>query len=225
MQQSSVSKRFLKSINSLRDRNGKERKGWSITIHDLSGSPVAVASMVTPFVASPNSDRVGRTNPGSWVILRPGDGTLKPWARLEAWRERTTLDSLCLRFQLVTESHDPSGTSGIVLAESSLSSANGGKFIIDLGSAGTSTSVSPRTSDDFGVGIWPFNGFVMSVAVEGEGRCSKPEVEVSVQHIGCLEDAAAFVAVAAAVDLSMDACRLFSHKLRKELTSQQQMCG
>uniref|UniRef100_A0A7N0V0R8 Formin-like protein 18 n=1 Tax=Kalanchoe fedtschenkoi TaxID=63787 RepID=A0A7N0V0R8_KALFE len=226
-QSSSVSKRLLRSFNSHRERNGKERKGWSITVHDLSGSPVAVASMVTPFVASPNSDRVSRTNPGSWLILRPGDGTLKPWARLEAWRERATFDSLGLRFELVTEGSGPIGSSGIVLAESRLSSAKGGKFIIDLGSAGSSnsTTVSPRQSGDFGVGFWPYNGFVMSAAVEGEGKCSKPAVEVSVQHVGCMEDAAAFVAVAAAVDLSMDACRLFSHKLRKELTSQQQMFG
>jgi hypothetical protein len=32
-----------------------------------------------------------------------------------------------------------------------------------------------------------------------------------------MEDAAVFVALAAAVDLSMDACQLFSRKLRKEL--------
>uniref|UniRef100_A0A0D3FPM1 Uncharacterized protein n=1 Tax=Oryza barthii TaxID=65489 RepID=A0A0D3FPM1_9ORYZ len=55
-------------------------------------------------------------------------------------------------------------------------------------------------------------------AAVGEGRCSKPTVEVGVPHVGCAEDAAAFVALAAAVDLSMDACRLFSHKLRKELS-------
>ncbi|CAM8942356.1 unnamed protein product [Rhodiola kirilowii] len=221
--QSSVSKRILKSLNSLRERNGKERKGWSITVHDLSGSPVAIASMVTPFVASPNSDRVSRSNPGSWVILRPGDGTLKPWARLEAWREHSTSDSLGLRFELVTESPDRNGSSGIVLAESKLSTAIGGKFVIDLGAVGASASVSPGTSGDFGIGLWPYNGFVMSAAVEGEGKCSKPVVEVSAHHVGCLEDAAAFVAVAAAVDLSMDACRLFSHKLRRELTSQRQM--
>ncbi|KAM0902146.1 hypothetical protein ACQ4PT_019489 [Festuca glaucescens] len=78
---------------------------------------------------------------------------------------------------------------------------------------------SPRGSGDFSQ--WPlgnYRGFVMSAAVEGEGRCSKPTVEVGVAHVGCAEDAAAFVALAAAVDLSMDACRLFSHKLRKELS-------
>jgi hypothetical protein len=45
----------------------------------------------------------------------------------------------------------------------------------------------------------------MSAAVQGEARCSKPTVEVGVAHIGCAEDAAAFVALAAAVDLSMEA--------------------
>lgn len=63
----------------------------------------------------------------------------------------------------------------------------------------------------------------MSAHVEGEGRCSKPTVEVSVQHVNCTEDAAAFVALAAAIDLSMDACRLFSHRLRKELCHQQDL--
>jgi hypothetical protein len=38
-----------------------------------------------------------------------------------------------------------------------------------------------------------------------------------VKHVNCAEDAAAFVALAAAMDLSMDACKLFSEKLRKEL--------
>ncbi|XP_021903841.1 uncharacterized protein LOC110819067 [Carica papaya] len=63
-------------------------------------------------------------------------------------------------------------------------------------------------------------GFVMSSTVEGVGKCSKPEVEVGVQHVTCTEDAAAFVALAAAMDLSMDACRLFSQRLRKELRQQ-----
>ena len=57
----------------------------------------------------------------------------------------------------------------------------------------------------------------MSSAVEDDGKCSKPEVGVGVQHVTCTEDAAAFVALAAAVDLSMDACRSFSQKIRREL--------
>ncbi|KAE8685750.1 50S ribosomal protein 6 [Hibiscus syriacus] len=230
----SSSRSWLGSFGSVRERSGKERKGWSITVHDLSGSPVAAASMVTPFVASPGSDRVTRSNPGSWLILRPGDGTWKPWGRLEAWRERGSSDGLGYRFELIPNMSD----AAIVLAESTLSSGKGGKFVIDLSGGGgnnnssangratpgsaTSPTCSPRSSGDFGYGLWPYcvyRGFVMSAGVEGEGKCSKPCVEVSVQHVNCTEDAAAFVALAAAIDLSMDACMLFTHKLRKELCS------
>lgn len=68
----------------------------------------------------------------------------------------------------------------------------------------------------------------MSACVEGEGNGGRrkavaPMVEVSVQHVSCTEDAAAFVALSAALDLSMDACRLFSQKLRKELCPPQDM--
>lgn len=58
----------------------------------------------------------------------------------------------------------------------------------------------------------------MSATVEGERKCSRPMVEIGAQHVGCTGDAAAFVAVAAAIDLSMDACRLFSQKLKKEFS-------
>ncbi|XP_021284279.1 uncharacterized protein LOC110416588 [Herrania umbratica] len=232
----SSSRGWLSSFGSERERPGKERKGWSITVHDLSGSPVAAASMVTPFVASPGSDRVSRSNPGSWLILRPGDGTWKPWGRLEAWRERGSSDGLGYRFELIPDM----SAAAIVLAESTLSSGKGGKFVIDLGGGGGGTNgratpgsaaspaCSPRTSGDFGYGLWPFcvyRGFVMSARVEGEGKCSKPCVEVSVQHVNCTEDAAAFVALAAAVDLSIDACRLFSQRLRKELCNHQDLLG
>uniref|UniRef100_A0A0D9VZJ3 DUF1005 domain-containing protein n=1 Tax=Leersia perrieri TaxID=77586 RepID=A0A0D9VZJ3_9ORYZ len=209
----------------------KERKGWSVTVHDLSGSPVALASMVTPFVASPGTDRVSRSNPGAWLILRPaGDGSWEPWGRLECWRERGgagASDSLGYRFDLLL----PGVDHAVPLAESSIPSSKGGKFAIDLtsmqqpaaaaSSRGGTPGCSPRGSGDFSQ--WPlasysYRGFVMSSSVNGEGRCSKPAVEVGVPHVGCAEDAAAFVALAAAVDLSMDACRLFSHKLRKELS-------
>ena len=128
---------------------------------------------------------------------------------------------------------------GVVLAESTLSSNKGGKFLIDLGAGssngratpGNSMSpvCSPRSSGDFGYVLWPYclyrGGFMMSASVGGEGRCSKPTVEISVPHVNCTEDAAAFVALAAAVDLSMDACRLFSQRLRKELCQQQHLLG
>lgn len=238
LQSETISSRtWLSSFGSERERPGRERKGWSITVHDLSGSPVAAASMVTPFVASPGSDRVSRSNPGSWLILRPGDGTWKPWGRLEAWRERGSSDGLGYRFELIPDTNGGMGAAGIVLSESTLGSNKGGKFVIDLagGSNGratpgsaTSPACSPRSSGDFGYGLWPYcsyRGFVMSATVEGEGKCSKPSVEISVQHVNCTEDAAAFVALAAAVDLSMDACRLFSHKLRKELCQHQDLLG
>ncbi|KAJ0025836.1 hypothetical protein Pint_08578 [Pistacia integerrima] len=212
--EASSARSWLSSFGSERERPGKERKGWSITVHDLSGSPVAAASMVTPFVASPGSDRVSRSNP--------------------AWRERGASDGLGYRFELIPDS----AAAGIVLSESTLSSNKGGKFCIDLGGNSTngratpansaSPACSPRNSGDFGYGLWPYcmyRGFVMSARVEGEGKCSKPNVEVSVQHVNCTEDAAAFVALAAAIDLSMDACRLFSQRLRKELCQQQDLLG
>ncbi|RAL47209.1 hypothetical protein DM860_013174 [Cuscuta australis] len=228
------SRGWLSSFGSERERPGKERKGWSITVHDLSGSPVAAASMVTPFVASPGSDRVSRSNPGSWLILRPGDGTWKPWGRLEAWRERGSADGLGYRFELIPDS----AASGIVLSESTLSCSKGGRFMIDLASAAngsrtpksaTSPGCSPRGSGDYGKGTWPYyyRGFVMSASVEGEGagrgKSGKPSVEVSAQHVSCTEDAAAFVALSAAIDLSVDACKLFSQKLRKELCPSQDL--
>ncbi|KAG6409025.1 hypothetical protein SASPL_132054 [Salvia splendens] len=204
----------------------KERKGWSITIHDLSGSPVAAASMVTPFVPSPGTDRVSRSNPGAWLILLPGHNTWRPWGRLEAWCDGNHLG---YRFDLVPDN----GIDATTLASSSIPTKKGGKFTVDI-TTGPTPMTSPNSSFDlssgsgsgsdlgsaFGSGSWAhllYRGFVMSSTVQGDGRCSKPEVEVGVQHVSCAEDAAAFVALAAAVDLSMDACRPFSKKLRKEL--------
>lgn len=238
-EQSSIKRKWLRSIRPQKDQKiSKERKGWSITIHDLSGSPVALASMVTPFVASPGSDSVSRSNPGAWLILRPGEGTWKPWGRLEAWRVRGSgSDSIDYRFEL-----DSGYTAdATTLANSTVSSSSGGKFTIDMasGTASPLQGLSPQTSadfgssssgsrpasgsgSDFGFGLIPSQvsckGFVMSSGVKGMKNGSvKPEVEVGVQHVSCSEDAAAFVALAAAVNLSVDACRLFSQKLRKEL--------
>ncbi|KAG6484346.1 hypothetical protein ZIOFF_052861 [Zingiber officinale] len=197
-------------------------------VHDLSGSPVALASMLTPFVASPGTDRVSRSNPGAWLVLRPGYGVWKPWGRPEAWRERGgsgSGDGLGYRFELLAKT---AMGAGINLAESTLSATKGRKFTIDLtAAAGTplsrsiSPGCSPRGSRDFGYAKWPFSsyrGFVMSSTVAGEGRGGRSTLEVVVEHVGCTEDAAALVALAAAIDLSMDACRLFSHKLRRELS-------
>ncbi|KAL6270707.1 hypothetical protein ACE6H2_027618 [Prunus campanulata] len=211
-----------------KEQSAKERKGWSITIHDLSGSPVAAASMVTPFVASPGSHCVSRSNPGAWLILRPNEGTWQPWGRLESWLERGGSDTVGYRFEL----------QNTTLANFNLGAKTGGKFSIDLTSSptpansphssfdfgsGTGSRPGSGSGSDFGFGLFPQliqRGFVMSSTVEGVGKCSKPEVEVGVQHVTCTEDAAAYVALAAALDLSMDACRPFSQKLRKELRQQ-----
>ena len=201
----------LNSLGSERERQGRERKGWMIMIHDLSGSPIAAASMITPFVPSPGSDRVSRSNPGVWLILRAHGVSVsswKPWARLEAWRERGPIDALGYKLELVT---DNSSNSGIPIAESTLSVWKGGQFRIDTSKVG-----------NFVAGSWPsLRGFVMGSTVEGEGKVSKPMVQVGVKHVTCMADAAVFLALSAAIDLSMDACRLFTHKLRKELCHDQ----
>ncbi|KAI3675364.1 hypothetical protein L1987_84953 [Smallanthus sonchifolius] len=220
--------KWLKSLRNEKEKPIKERKGWSVTIHDLSGSPVAMASMVTPFVPSHGSDDVRRSNPGAWLILRPGHNTWKPWGRLEAWRESTGGDHLGYRFELLPDAAI-AGLDPITLSNSTISSKHGGKFTIDIGN-GASPIITPSGSFDSGSGSWSgsdfwsgssaqlmYQGFVMSSKVAGAGRCSKPEVEVGVQFVTCTEDAAAFVALAAAVDLSVDACQPFSRKLRKEL--------
>ncbi|RRT82626.1 hypothetical protein B296_00019626 [Ensete ventricosum] len=187
----------------------EQRKGWTVTIHDLSGSPVAAASIVTPFVPSPGSDRVSRSNPGAWLILHaigPSTTNWKPWGRLEAWRERGPADALGLRFELVT---DAGPNSGLPIAESSLSVRKGGEFCIDP--SAVAGAVMPGSS-------WPFvGGFVMAATVEGQGKASKPTVQVGLQHVSCMADVALFIALSAAIDLSMDACQSFSQKLRSEL--------
>ena len=237
------------SMRSEKEQPSKERKGWSVTVHDLSGSPVAMASMVTPFVPSPGSNRVNRSSPGAWLILRPDGCTWKPWGRLEAWRESGySSDALGYRFELFQD-----GIATAVSASSSISLKNGGSFVIDVTGGNTTAASTPTTSpqgswdlgsgssagsrpasrpgsgsgSDFGY-LLPQHpaqsrGFVMSASVEGVGKRSKPEVEVGVTHVTCTEDAAAHVALAAAVDLSLDACRLFSQKLRKELRQQSQL--
>ncbi|KAJ1688096.1 hypothetical protein LUZ63_019486 [Rhynchospora breviuscula] len=196
--QGDISPRALKNPTG-RPRSD-QRKGWTVTIHDLSGSPVAAASMVTPFVPSPGSARVSRSNPGAWLIMRPDQScptTWHPWARLEGWRERRPSDSLGLRFELT----DPtSNGTGAPIAEISLGAKKGGQFVIETG-----------------LGSLCGEGFVMGTTVEGEGKISKPTVQVGVRHVTCMADVALFIALSAAVDLSMDACRLFSQKLRKEL--------
>ncbi|KAF6141696.1 hypothetical protein GIB67_027874 [Kingdonia uniflora] len=209
---SSNARGWLNTFAGDRERSGRERKGWMITIHDLSGSPVAAASMITPFVPSPNSDRVSRSNPGAWLILQPHGFSVsswKPWGKLEAWRERGPIDGLGYKFELVS---DTAPNRVIPIAEATMGMKKGGQFIIDASFVGETTANSRC----------PNRGFVMASTVEGEGKISKPEVQVGVQHVKCMADAALFIALSAAIDLSMDACRLFSHKLRKEFSHDQQ---
>ncbi|KAL5572523.1 hypothetical protein UlMin_022120 [Ulmus minor] len=210
-----TNRRWMRTFSGESLKPGRERKGWMVTIHDLSGSPVAAASMITPFVPSPGSDRVSRSNPGAWLILRPHGISLsswKPWGRLEAWRERGPIDGLGYKFELVTENGPTSAT--IPIAEGTMSVKKGGEFCID----------SRLIRDNSGLNFirLPVKGFVMGSSVEGEGKMSKPVVQVGAQHVTCMPDAALFIALSAAIDLSMDACRLFSHKLRKELCHDEQ---
>ncbi|MED6168116.1 hypothetical protein PIB30_009075 [Stylosanthes scabra] len=198
---------WRRSLTGDRERHSKDRKGWMVTIHDLSGSPVAAASMITPFVPSPGSDRVSRSNPGAWLILRPNGASVsgwKPWARLEAWRERGPVDGLGYKVELFS-ANGPAN--GVPIAEGTMSVKKGGQFCIDY-----------KVMKDSGLGSrLPGDGFVMSSSVDGEGKVSKPVVQVGAHHVKCMPDAALFIALSAAIDLSMDACSLFSHKLRKEL--------
>ncbi|KAF0935899.1 hypothetical protein E2562_036651 [Oryza meyeriana var. granulata] len=193
---------------------GKERKGWSVMVHDLSGSPVG---------AGLDGDAVrGLAGDRSREPLQPGRMAHPTPRRRRLRGGAGASDSLGYRFDLLL----PGVDHAVPLAESSIGASKGGKFTIDLTSMqplsrGGTPGCSPRGSRDFSQ--WPlasysYRGFVMSSSVQGEGWCSKPTVEVGVPHVVCAEDAAAFVALAAAVDLSMDACRLFSHKLRKELS-------
>ncbi|KAI3772833.1 hypothetical protein L6452_04027 [Arctium lappa] len=206
-----INRGWMTTFSGGKEKTGRERKGWMIVVHDLSGSSIAAASMITPFVPSQGSDRVSRSNPGAWLILRPHGASIsnwKPWGRLEAWRERGPVDGLGYKFELVTNS---GMTSGIPISEGTMNIKKGGKFCID------ETLKDSRASP-----LSNIKGFVMSSSVEGEGKTSKPMVQVGVQHVTCMADAALFIALSAAIDLSMDACKLFSRKLRKEFLQDEQ---
>ncbi|XP_076888101.1 uncharacterized protein LOC143538418 [Bidens hawaiensis] len=206
-----INRGWMTPFSSGKEKPGRERKGWMLVVHDLSGSSIAAASMITPFVPCQGSDRVSRSNPGAWLILRPHGVSIsnwKPWGRLEAWRERGPIDGLGYKFELVTNS---GMTSGIPISQGTMNIKKGGKFCID--ETLKDSRASPLSS---------IKGFVMSSSVEGEGKASKPMVQVGVQHVTCMADAALFIALAAAIDLSMDACKLFSSKLRKEFLQDKQ---
>ncbi|CAA7411139.1 unnamed protein product [Spirodela intermedia] len=200
------------------DGERRERKGWRVMIHDLSGSAVAAAFMATPFVPSTGSDWVARSNPGAWLILRPDPPgqpeSWHPWARLEAWRERGGAaggESVCCRLFLLPEGRDD----GVQIAEVLISADSGGEFFIDMDrqrpAAATPADSLPTAAPLPGAA----GGFVMNCTVRGEGKSSKPLVQLAVRHVTCVEDAAIFMALAAAVDLSIQACRPFARKPKK----------
>ncbi|KAG8044284.1 hypothetical protein GUJ93_ZPchr0130g6527 [Zizania palustris] len=188
----------------------RERKGWKVVIHDLSGSAVATAFMTTPFVPAKDCDTVARSNPGAWLIARAGATVAgssseiwQPWGRLEAWREgpgAAGKDTVCLRLRLLPEGQDAC----MLVAETPLRSDKGGEFFIDMDRQAPAPAA--------GGGLGEACGFVMSCRVEGESRSSRPLVQLATRHVTCMEDAAMFVALAAAVDLSVKACRPFRRK-------------
>lgn len=196
----------------------RERKGWKVKIHDLSGSAVAAAFITTPFVPSTGCDWVARSNPGSWLIVRPDvciPESWQPWGKLEAWRERGIRDTVCCRFHLLSEAQEGGE---LLMSEIHINAEKGGEFFIDTDKqlrAATSPIPSPQSSGDFAALGQVVGGFVMSCRVQGEGKSSKPMVQLAMRHVTCVEDAAIFMALAAAVDLSIEACRPFRRKIRR----------
>lgn len=197
----------------------RERKGWKVKIHDLSGSAVAAAFMTTPFVPSTGCDWVAKSNPGAWLIVRPDvcrPESWQPWGKLEAWRERGIRDTVCCRFRLMSEGQEGGE---LLMSEIFINAEKGGEFFIDtdrqMPAAAVSPIPSPQSSGDFAALGSVVGGFVMSSRVQGEGKSSKPLVQLAMRHVTCVEDAAIFMALAAAVDLSIEACRPFRRKLKK----------
>lgn len=204
----------------------RERKGWKVAIHDLSGSAVAAAFMATPFVPATGCDTVARSNPGAWLIVRAdttgSSESWQPWGRLEAWRECAQAgkekDTVCLRLHLLPERRDAC----VLVSETPLSCDKGGEFFIDMDrqsvppdDTGTAdTSSSSYCAASIGESC-AGGGFVMSCMVQGEAASisSPPLVQLAARHVTCMEDAAMFLALAAAVDLSVKACRPFRSKL------------
>ncbi|CAI9764941.1 unnamed protein product [Fraxinus pennsylvanica] len=201
------------------DIERRERKGWRVKIHDLSGSAVAAAFITTPFVPSTGCDWVAKSNPGAWLIVRPDacqPESWQPWGKLEAWRARGIRDYVCCRFHLLLEGQEGGG---LLMSEMLMSAEKGGEFFIDtdrqVRPVAATPVPSPQSSGDFAALSPVIGGFVMSCRVQGEGKCSKPLVQLAMRHVTCVEDAAIFMALAAAVDLSIEACRPFRRKTRR----------
>ncbi|XP_013611613.1 PREDICTED: uncharacterized protein LOC106318262 [Brassica oleracea var. oleracea] len=199
----------------------RERKGWKVKIHDLSGSAVAAAFITTPFVPSTGCDWVAKSNPGAWHVVRPDPcrpNSWQPWGKLEAWRERGIRDSVCCRFHILSNGQE---VGDVLMSEILISAEKGGEFLIDTDKQMLTVAAtpipSPQSSGDYsGLGqCVSGGGFVMSSRVQGEGKSSKPVVQLAMRHVTCVEDAAIFMALAAAVDLSILACKPFRRTSRR----------
>ncbi|XP_075647211.1 uncharacterized protein LOC142618094 isoform X2 [Castanea sativa] len=152
------------------------------------------------------SCKFSRERPESW----------QPWGKLEAWRERGIRDSVCCRFRLLSEGHEGGE---LLMSEIYINSEKGGEFFIDtdrqMREAAASPIPSPQSSGDFAALSLVVGGFVMSCRVQGEGKSSKPLVQLAMRHVTCVEDAAIFMALAAAVNLSIEACRPFRRRIKR----------
>ncbi|KAH6820389.1 nuclear factor 1 A-type protein [Perilla frutescens var. hirtella] len=198
----------------------RERKGWKVKIHDLSGSAVAAAFITTPFVPSTGCDWVAKSNPGAWLIVRPDtyrSESWQPWGKLEAWREKGGVrDFICCRFRLLSDGQEGGE---LLMSEILINAEKGGEFFIDTDRHAQATAASPVPSSQSSGDLASLSpvpgGFVMCCRVQGEGKCSKPLVHLAIRHVTCVEDAAIFMALAAAVDLSIEACRPFRRKIRR----------
>ncbi|GFP93921.1 hypothetical protein PHJA_001536400 [Phtheirospermum japonicum] len=186
----------------------RERKGWKVKIHDLSGSAIAAAFITTPFVPSNGCDWVAKSNPGAWLIVHPDPcrpESWQPWGKLEAWRERRGVrDFITCRFHLLSDGQE---NGKLLMSEMLIGAEKGGEFVIDADrQAAGPVATSPESSEDLG----PVCG-----GGGGEGKCGKPLVQLAMRHVTCVEDAAIFTALGAAVDLSVEACRPFHRRVRR----------
>ncbi|KAF8747234.1 hypothetical protein HU200_013269 [Digitaria exilis] len=162
-------------------------------IHDLSGSAVAAAFMATPFVPAPGGDTVARSNPGAWLIVRADttgcSDSWHPWGRLQAWLE--------------SSSPAPAPASSRDTVRLRLHLLPDGQDDCVLVSE---TPLSSEKGREFSIDMDRETSPVMERGEPGRGVCRR-------------WDAAMFVALAAAVDLSVKACRPFPRKPKKKTCS------
>lgn len=219
---SSCSEEEEKEMETARRKRMRERKGWKVAVHDLSGTAVAAAFMATPFVPATGRDTVARSNPGAWLIVRAdttgSSDSWQPWGRLEAWREdppapgtkgKDSAAACLLRLRLLPEQQREDAC--VLVSETPLSCEKGGEFSIDMDRHSSSEEPEEEAAEYCAAGMG--GGFVMSCRVHGEASGGPPVVvRVAARHVTCMEDAAMFLALAAAVDLSVKACRPFPGK-------------